>query len=128
MFLEDYNTQQVVNLRISAPPGTKPVGNSAEWVVERPLLVTGSGNFFATLTNYISDYFSGCSATLNDLRTLYTPTSGSAVLVTMLDNNLLPISYPTVLGTNAIQFQNEGSIDYGYAWRPGNQPMSVELR
>ena len=35
-YLVNYNTNQSVSITFSAPSGTKLIGNSAEWVVERP--------------------------------------------------------------------------------------------
>ncbi len=123
-YVLNYNTNTAATITFSAPPGTNLIGNSAEWVVERPLLTTG----YATLTNYISDYFSGSSAgegnsafgfTLNFL----SPTSPGAIAVTMLDNGGIPISTPTALLPQIswcsfypcfplyadIEFQDEGS-------------------
>lgn len=103
VYIVNYNTNQSVNLSIPAPSGTKLVGNSAEWVVERPTLQNGS---YGTLTNYIWEYFSSAMAsTIGD--TTYAPSSASAILYTMYSGSSA-ISYPTILGTSAIQFQNEG--------------------
>ena len=103
-YLVNYNTNQVVEIGFSAPSGTKLIGNSAEWVVERP----GVGGGLATLTNYISDYFSSSYAE-TFAGTLYYPGTSTNILVTMLDNSGNPISYPTLLGSYAIWFQDEGS-------------------
>ncbi len=99
----NYNTNQTVEVGFTAPSGTYLVGNSAEWVVERP----GVNGGLATLTNYISDYFSDCYAYTWSYTT-YTPGSASALQVTMLDNNGYAISYPTLLGSTGIWFQDEG--------------------
>lgn len=103
-YFVNYTTNQVVDLGFTAPSGTKLVGNSAEWVVERP----GVGGGLATLTNYISDYFSNCFA-YTFAGSTYEPGTSSAVQVTMLDNSGNAISYPTLLGSSAIWFQDEGS-------------------
>lgn len=103
-YLVNYNTNQSVTITFSAPSGTQLIGNSAEWVVERPTV----GNSYATLTNYISDYFSSASAASFG-GTAYYPASSAAIGVTMLDNNGKPISYPTLLGSYAIWLQDEGS-------------------
>ena len=103
-YLVNLNTNQSVEIGFAAPSGTRLIGNSAEWVVERP----GLGGGYATLTNYISDYFSNADA-MTFAGSYYYPSSPGAIQVTMLDNNGHPISYPTLLGTYGIWFQDEGS-------------------
>jgi hypothetical protein len=110
VYVFDYATGQAVSLSIAAQPGTRLIGNTAEWVVERP---EASGSY-ATLANYISDYFSDCSAETNSNAT-YSPGSASTQLWTMCNSQgpcssaSIPISFPTVLGTSAIQFQYEAT-------------------
>lgn len=106
-YLVNYNTDQYVIINFSAPPGTHLVGNSAEWIVERPSV----GGSLATLTNYISDYFSDSYA-YNFGYSGVDPGSATSFPVTMLDNSGNPISYPTPLGVNAIWMQDEGSARY----------------
>ena len=106
-YLVNYNTDQYVIVNFSAPPGTQLVGNSAEWIVERP----GVGGGLATLANYISDYFSDAYA-YNFGYSAVDPGSAGSFPVTMLDNSGNPISYPTPLGVNAIWMQDEGSARY----------------
>lgn len=103
-YLVNYNTNQAVEVGFTAPSGTKLVGNSAEWVVERP----GVSGGLATLTNYISDVFWDCYAYTENYTT-YTPGSSGALYLTMLDNSGKPISYPTLLGSTSILLQDEGS-------------------
>jgi Peptidase A4 family len=103
-YMVNYNTNQWVDIGFRAPAGTSLIGNSAEWVVERPGISTG----LATLTNYISDYFSDAYAYTENY-TQYTPGSYGALLLTMTDNNGYRISYPTLLGATGIWFQDEGS-------------------
>ncbi len=103
-FLQNFTTNQYVSVFFTAPGGTELVGNSAEWVVERPGINGGQ----STLMNYVSDYLSDCYAwTANDAE--FTPGSASSTLLTMTDNKGLPISYPTLLGTTALWLQDEGS-------------------
>jgi hypothetical protein len=104
VYFVNLTTNQAGELTFTAPPGTSLVGNSAEWVVERPYVNGG----LSTLTNYISDYFSACTATTWGGTTVE-PGSSSVVLVTMLDASGKPISVPVVLGQYAIWFQDEGS-------------------
>jgi hypothetical protein len=106
-YLVNYNTNQYVTINFSAPPGTHLVGNSAEWIVERPSI----GGSLATLTNYISDYFSDAYA-YNFGYSAVDPGSAGSFPVTLLDNSSHPISYPTPLGVNAIWMQDEGSARY----------------
>jgi len=106
-YLVNYNTNQYVTINFSAPPGTHLVGNSAEWIVERPSI----GGTYATLANYISDYFSDAYA-YNFGYTAVDPGSAGSFPVTLLDNSSNPISYPTPLGVNAIWMQDEGSARY----------------
>jgi Peptidase A4 family len=106
VYILNETTNEYVNLNVPAPSGTKLVGNSAEWVVERPLPAGNCSTCFATLTNYIWDYFSSSEAQTHS-GSAYGPGSSSAIQVTMYSGSTA-ISYPTVLGTNAIQFQNEG--------------------
>ena len=103
-YLLNYNTDQFVTVNFSAPPKTHLVGNSAEWIVERP----GIGGSLATLTNYISDYFSDAYA-YNFGHSRVDPATARSFPVVMLDNNGKPASYPTPLGANAIWMQDEGS-------------------
>jgi hypothetical protein len=106
-YLVNYNTDQYVIVNFSAPPNTQLVGNSAEWIVERP----GVNGGLATLANYISDYFSDAYA-YNFGYSAVDPGSAGSFPVTMLDNNGYAISYPTLLGTNATWMQDEGSARY----------------
>ena len=102
VFVVDLNTQQYVSLNLTAPAGVQVAGGSAEWVLECPSI---SGNL-ATLTNYISEYVSGAYA-VDTNGTTYAPADSTPVV--MVDQNMQPISYPTLLGTNAMQIQNTGS-------------------
>lgn len=55
-YLLNISSQQVVAITFDAPSGTRLVGNSAEWVVERP----GIGGSLARLTNYVACPFDSC--------------------------------------------------------------------
>jgi len=102
VFVVDFNTQQYVSVNLTAPAGVQVAGGSAEWVLECPSI---SGNL-ATLTNYISEYVSGAYA-VDSNGTTYAPADSTPVV--MVDQKMQPISYPTLLGTNAMQIQNTGS-------------------
>ena len=103
-YLVNYNNNQATEIGFTAPAGTYLVGNSAEWVVERPTV----GGSLATLTNYISDPFWSAYA-YTEAGTQYNPSSGSAYGITMLDNSGNPISYPSQIGTAAFVMFDEGS-------------------
>lgn len=111
-YIFSYATGQAVNLSFPAPSGTQLVGNTAEWVVERPGNLDNDN--LTTLADYAADYFSNCNADTYS-NVLYTPGSPSAQLVAMCNNDTcsagsLPISYPTLLGNSAIQFQQEATV------------------
>jgi hypothetical protein len=112
-YLINFSTQQAVSLTFSAPSGTKLVGNSAEWVVERP----GISGGFAPLTNYVACPFDACYAvgsvnggTYN--RTYYPGISlpGTTVYAaSMLDNAGKVISIPSLVGSPDLWFRDNGS-------------------
>jgi hypothetical protein len=104
-FVENWTTGQYASINFSAPAGTQLVGNSAEWVVERP----GINGGLATLTNYISEVFvNGWANTAAG--TQYGPGSIGTTWLTMLDNSGNPISRPlNTLGLNGVWFADEGS-------------------
>ena len=102
-YLVNYNNNQSVNISFSAPAGTTLVGNSAEWVVERPSV----GGNLTTLTNYIMDpfwdayaYTQGYAA-FNDIDEAYP--------VDMLDNRGYVISYPEYLGLESFVMHDQNS-------------------
>jgi hypothetical protein len=103
-YITNYSTNKSVTLGFTAPAGTKLVGNSAEWVIERP----GINGSTSNLANYVSDYFSNCLASTWS-HVSYNPSNASALQLTMVDNAGQPISFPTVLGSSAIWFKDEGS-------------------
>ncbi len=103
-YFVNYNTNQSVEVGFTAPASANFIGNSAEWIVERPGISTG----LATLTNYISDYFSESYAYTENY-SFYDPGTSSSIFVTMLDNAGHAISYPTLLGPTSVWFQDEGS-------------------
>jgi hypothetical protein len=102
VFVVDLNTQQYVSVNLTAPAGVQVVGGSAEWITECPS-VSGS---LTTLTNYTSEYVSGAYA-VDSTGTTYAPADSTPIV--MVDQNMQPISYPILLGTNAMQIQNTGS-------------------
>jgi hypothetical protein len=106
VFVVDLNTRKYVSVNLTAPDGVQVAGGSAEWIVECPS-ISGS---LTTLTNYTSEYVSGAYA-VDSNGTTYAPAASTPVV--MVDQNMRPISYPTLLGTNAMQIQNTGSSATG---------------
>jgi len=96
-YLVNLNTGLSVSLQFNAPAGTSLKGNSAEWIVERPMV----GNVLANLADYARDYFSGASAQYST--TTIVPKQGSAVSMVNNSDTVL-ISVPALLGSNAILF------------------------
>ena len=102
-YLVNYSNNQSVNISFSAPAGTKLVGNSAEWVVERPSV----GGSLATLTNYIMDPFWDAYAYTQGYAVFQNITG--ATPIQMLDNSGAVISYPEYLGTETFVMHDTGS-------------------
>ena len=108
-YMINYTTDQTVNLSFSAPAGVSLVGNSAEWIVERPT-VNGS---LPALTNYVQDFFS--YAYVGDFAANISQPGAAATGVTAVPFQMIGssttdvISNPTLLGTNGIWFQDGGS-------------------
>ncbi len=101
-YLVNYNNNQAVQVGFTAPSGTRLVGNSAEFVVERPSV----GGSLTTLTNYIMDPFWDAYAytenyTFYDIATAYP--------IDMLDNAGAVISYPEYIGPYAFVMHDTGS-------------------
>ena len=107
-------TDVTQNWQVSAGPftasslgGTYIVGDSAEWIVERPEV----GGSFATLANYIADPWFAASAT-DVNKGLYfpgSPKSATAYNITMLDNSENPISFVDLFTSQVLWFFDEGS-------------------
>jgi hypothetical protein len=102
-YLVNYNNNQSVNISFGAYPGYPLVGNSAEWVVERPSV----GGSLTNLTNYIMDPFWDAYAytqgyaVFNDIDEAYP--------IDMLDNAGNVISYPEYLGVETFVMHDTGS-------------------
>jgi Peptidase A4 family len=112
-YLLNVTTQQAVSFTFNAPSGTNLVGNSAEWIVERP----GIGGSLATLTNYVACPFDACyaggSVNGGTYNRLYYPginLAGTTVYaISMLDNAGSVISIPSLVGAADIWFRDTGS-------------------
>jgi hypothetical protein len=90
VYISNQSSGVSTRFTITAPSGTKLVGNSAEWIVERPT-VNGS---LANLSDYKVDYFDEGIAGASDIFRIVTLGSGTAV--TMTGNNSAPLSVPTL--------------------------------
>jgi hypothetical protein len=112
-YLLNVTAQQAVSFTFDAPSGTHLVGNSAEWVMERP----GINNSLATLTNYVACPFNAChvigSVNGGKYNRAYYPgisLAGTAVYAfSMLDNAGKVISTPGLVGPFDIWFRDTGS-------------------
>jgi hypothetical protein len=116
-YLFNITRQQSVALTFKAPSGTNLVGNSAEWVVERP----GIGGSLARLTNYVACPFDACyafgSVGGEMYNKMYFPGINSAGLtvyaISMHDNAGGVISIPNLVGPADLWFRDAGSAYTG---------------
>lgn len=108
-YLVDYDSNQAVELGFGPPAGVSLIGNSAEWIVERPGFAGGG---LATLSDYSQDFFADGYAG-NLLSQVSEPNAAAAgattVPIVMLDDAGAVISGPTPLGTTGIWFGVAGS-------------------
>ena len=112
-YLVDVTTQQSVSLTFNAPDGTTLVGNSAEWIVERP----GTYDGIAPLTNYVACPFDACyafgSVDGGTCDTVYYPgmnMGGTTVYaISMIDDAGGVISTPSLVGPADLWFRDTGS-------------------
>jgi hypothetical protein len=102
VFLEDMTTNTSAVYSLTPPSGTSLVGNSAEYIVERP----GVNGGLATLTYYIDDFWAlNDDVTFKGIVNVPGATGPSTWLLNMLDNNGNVVSSPTVEGKYGIFFQ-----------------------
>jgi hypothetical protein len=101
-YLVNFNTGQDVEVGFTAPAGTTLIGNTAEWITERPEV----GGAFATLTNYIAEiYWNAVAYTEKEKK--FDP--GDAKAADMFDNNNKKISVPSLLNSESFIVTDEGS-------------------
>jgi hypothetical protein len=108
-YLVNQNTNQWVSIPFTAPtnPKTTLVGNSAEWIVERPTV----NGVLTWLTNYTQDFFAdGYAYTTSGAQ--YLPGSAGATQLEMVDSNGCVMSYPQLLGSGGIWFLGENSARF----------------
>ena len=110
-YVVNYTTQQSVSLAFTAPAGTTLVGDSVEWVVERPQVNGG----VASLTHYIAEPFNFCHAAVGS--GTYAPgasPTGTAYAIDMVDDSGASptvLSSPNLYGTAALWFYEPGPAD-----------------
>ena len=110
-YFYNYSTLQSAEYNLTAPSGTTLVGNSVEWIVERP----GVNGGLATLTNYINVPGSYGTAWNNTAKspTYYwqggNPAAGTLYDISMLDNSNKGISSAVIENTDFLWFQDYGS-------------------
>jgi hypothetical protein len=97
-YLENLSTGQTAEYELTPPSGTQLIGNSAEWIVERPEV----GGALATLADYTLDYHSS-GAAYSFKGTQYLPGSTSSFLVDMY-NGSTELSAASLLGTGAVEY------------------------
>lgn len=100
MYMLDETRNKAVTLAFTAPSGTTLVGNSAEWIVERP----GVNGGLATLTNYTSVEWEAAVLTAggHDYSPNLATPSGQIYSLTMLDDSDAPISTGATSARNLI--------------------------
>jgi hypothetical protein len=98
-YLENLSTGQTAEYELTPPSGTSLIGNSAEWIVERP----GVNGSLATLADYTLDYHSS-GAAYNFKYTQFLPGSATSFLVDMLNNSGSNVSNASLLGTGAVEY------------------------
>ena len=106
-YVEDETTGDYVSLQSAAPAGTVYVGNSAEWITERPEI----NNKLANLANYGSETYTAFAFnTAGVMSSPGAPAAGlTATVLTMLDNNNYPISLPSLPASNEVATVVTGS-------------------
>jgi hypothetical protein len=110
-YFYNYSTEQSAEYTLTAPKATSLVGNSAEWIVERPSV----GGRLATLTNYIDvSWPYGVAWNYKATRQTYyymgsNPPTGTLYEITMLDDGGKGISSGSAENSDFLYFQDYGS-------------------
>ncbi len=116
-YFYNFSTQISAQYTLTAPGGTQLVGNSVEWIVERP----GVGGGLATLTNYIDVSWPYNFAWNYDAPrpTYYYPyvapptNTGTLELIQMLDDSNKGISFGYYQNSDFFFFVDYGSANGG---------------
>jgi hypothetical protein len=106
-YVEDETTGDYVSLQSAAPPGTLYVGNSAEWITERPEV----NNKLSTLADYGQETYNAYAFdTGGNMSEPGAPAwLVASQLMTMLDNNNHPISVPSLPSASQVTTAVTGS-------------------
>lgn len=122
-FMVDKTTNMSSALAFDAPSGVHLVGNSAEWVVERPSI----NGKLPTLTNYVTDAFYGAHINVPKIGEYSpaTPRDGTTLSTTMVADKkdvsyatrstedltyISPSGHKTTIAGTAIWFFDEGPV------------------
>ena len=108
-YVENLDTGQSAGLGIAPPAGTRLVGNSAEFIMERPMVGTTLANLARYTTEFLTEAFAGDNRGLGSYPG-YAASGDTLNYVTMLDNANKPISAPQLLGAASISISDEGSV------------------
>jgi hypothetical protein len=92
VYISNQSSSVTTSFTITAPKGTTLVGNSAEWIVERPT-VNGA---VASLTDYDVVYFDTGIAGWTGGNSIGIVTLGSGTAITMTGGNNASLSVPTL--------------------------------
>jgi hypothetical protein len=110
VYMTNATTNQYVAIAFDAPAGTKFVGNSAEWIVERPDI----NNKLSSLANYVTQYISDTVVLMHGRSGgIFGGTGAYGVpmqSVTMLQNNAA-ISVPSTIGASGVQISTTGAAN-----------------
>lgn len=108
IYIVNMTTRQSASMRLKAPAGGQLLGQTAEWIVERPQ-VDGE---YVDLANYIHVIMTKASATAQGKTFIPSKTPPKKVELRraiMVDDNDKTISIPSILGDGALSFRNVGS-------------------
>jgi hypothetical protein len=114
IYLRNVSNGVATSFTVTAPEGTNLVGNSAEWIVERPTLISGNSSFLPALANYSLVYFDECYAYYATGAPGSTQSEteidfGSATFLTMTGNNGVSLSVPSEDNANSMEVNWEGA-------------------
>jgi len=110
-YFYNLSTEKTATYALTAPSKTTLMGDSVEWIVERP----GVNGGLATLTNYVDvawPYGFAWNWTAKSQTYYYqgrNPAAGTLEVLTMLNNSSKAISYPTLENADFVWDLNEGS-------------------
>jgi len=97
-YLENQNTGVAQEFYLTAPSGTRLIGNTAEWIVE----ATASGGTIQTLADYNNDWFWGGSA-WNFAGSEFVAGSSSSVQVNLVQGGTT-VSVPFLANTQVTEY------------------------